>query len=58
MERRKKGAEKLKEIPRAPIHITERDQADLKRFRAALAKLTPKQKGAVISRMLEKPGTP
>ncbi len=40
------------------IHISERDRADLERFRAAAAKLTAKQKGEVIRQMLGKPDTP
>ncbi len=44
-------------IPPAPIHSTERDKADLERFRVAMAKLTQKQQGEVISR-IAMTGTP
>ena len=54
----KDSPERTVTLPPATIHITERDRDDLKRFRAAMAKLTPKQKGEVISRMLEMPDTP
>ncbi len=40
------------------IHMSERDQADLARFRAAAAKLTTRQKGEVIRQMLGMPDTP
>lgn len=40
------------------LHISERDRADLERFRAAAAKLNAKQKGEVIRQMLGKPDTP
>ena len=55
----KKGSpeERTIRIPPAPIHITERDMADLERFRAAMSKLTPKQKEEVISR-IARPDTP
>lgn len=39
----------------AEIHITERDLADLERFREAMKKLTPEQTCKVIAQMLEKP---
>ncbi len=41
-----------------PLEGRERDRADLERFRAAAARLTARQKGEVIRRMLEKPDTP
>lgn len=48
-----------KELTPAGIHMTERDRADLERFRAALAKLNSRQKGEVIDRLLlAKPDTP
>lgn len=42
---------------REAVHINERDQADLERFRAAAAKLSAKQKAEVIRQMLGKPDT-
>lgn len=43
---------------RESVHSSERDQADLERFRAAAAKLNAKQKGEAIRLMIEKPDTP
>lgn len=45
-------------LARETVHINERDQADLERFRAAVAKLSAKQKGKAIRLMIEKPDTP
>ena len=39
------------------VHISERDRADLERFRAGMAKLNARQKGEVIRWMLVKPDT-
>lgn len=44
-------------IPPAPIHITERDREDLKRFRVAMDRLTQRQQEEVISQ-IAKPDTP
>lgn len=48
--------ERTLHIPPAPIHSTERDMADLARFRAAMAQLTERQQEEVISRIA--PDTP
>lgn len=44
-------------LARERVHMSERDRADLERFRAAVAKLNAKQKAAVIRQMLGKPDT-
>lgn len=50
----RRGAPPAREV----VHINERDQADLERFRAAVAKLSDKQKAEVIRLMFGKPDTP
>lgn len=55
----KKGSPEERTIhtPPAPIHTTERDKADLERFRAAMARLTPRQQKQVTCR-IAMPDTP
>lgn len=50
-------AERTIRIPLAPIHSTERDMADLARFRAAMSRLTERQQEQITCR-IAMPDTP
>lgn len=56
MKTNEESARKGKRPPE--MHISQQNKTDLERFRAAAAKLTARQRMAVIRQMLEKPDIP